>query len=240
MKDAFFKVIIIICILTHPFYCFAADKEYVENQLNMLGAKEIKESSLDDTHKIKNKDVGEETITDSLYRFDVSQDGMIAVIYSEYNQTLVIYDTDMNETHRYKVWNVNGIMFEEKDILLFWKDKKCGLYDVEGDLLAAYELTEADITSETYDMIRFNNERSVGSQKYYLTGAFNRKPRSFNYHTEYNCLVKENERGEKTILLGKDNSITIVIILIPCILAIVIIGIALAREQLLNNKNKKR
>lgn len=215
---------------------FALGNNEIEDILAVFKAREINGKALE-TIKETNKSDKMKKIEGGLYKFDISEDEMIAVVYDEENPTLCIFDNDMNELQRFDVVSLNGIMFSDDKLMLFWKDRTCGIYDVEGHLLSAYELTalrDYDASSKaaiTYDKICYSNERIIGSEKYWLTDFTTRKPRNITKHTEYSFLVRENETGETTVLLRRMNTFWFKVLQIPIIILLTLASLFVLNLQ---------
>lgn len=207
---------------------FALGNNEIEDILAVFKAREINGKALE-TIKETNKADKMKKIEGGLYRFDISEDEMIAVVYDEENPTLCIFDNDMNELQRFDVVSLNGIMYFDDKLMLFWKDRTCGIYDMEGHLLSAYELTALDDYSassdaaKNYEKICYTNERKVKGNNYYLTDHIGTKPQNITKHTEYSFLVKENAAGKDEAILCHMNTFYSNILSIP----IFVVGIVI-------------
>ena len=162
---------------------------------------------------------------------------MTAVVYDEENPTLCIFDNDMNELQRFAVVSLNGIMFSDDKLMLFWKDRTCGIYDVEGHLLSAYELTALDDYSyssdaaKSYEIICYTNERKVKGNNYYLTDHIGTKPQNITKHTEYSFLVKENAAGKDEAILCHMNTFWFKLLQIPIIILLTLASLFVLNLQ---------
>lgn len=207
--------------------CAALEEKGVEDYLAVFKPKEITGERFEEIKALNRLDETKK-IAGGLYRFDISYDGTIAVIYDEDDPTLVVYDKDINELYRLDVMSVEGVMLCGKKIVLFWKDCICGVFDTEGLLIAAYELTDLEdlnVSSESYNALSkicCNNERKVDADRYYLTNAIHKKPRSIEQHAEYGLLVKESEDGKKTVLLRHMETICFNFLRLPIFIVIMI------------------
>lgn len=239
-KKTYIQYIIIVAVAIFTFFivltyvnmmCFALEKNEIEETLAIFKPERIKGDSLEEIRNTNKLDEKKE-IEGGIFRFDITEDGVV-VVYGEYNQTLVIYNQNMTELHRLRVGGVNGVVILDSKILLFCSSNTCKVFDLEGKLISAYDLTnleELDLSSEaykTYKRICFANERKVASNKYYLANLKQKKYRQLDYHTEYELLVRENESGEKTVLLRRPKTWWSSISRIPAFVIIMIASLFL-------------
>ena len=238
----------LLIFLSQSFSCFADEDESAKSFLSIFKPVDCTESEIEIFSDIGRLDKTDSEIQEGLWRFDIAQDGTLAVVYgdADVNEILCIYDKDMNELYRYRIHSVFGIKLHDKMIFVFTRDDICRVYNLDGQLIAAYKLTaveEHNFSSNeyiAYDKMIFANERKIGQNRYYFTDYLKGKPKELNYHGIYSKLIKEDSQGTKTVLIYRNNTLVMLIIFVPCTLILLLLGLAVVIEQMRKtNSNKK-
>ena len=203
-KSVLIEFITILFLFTMAYtFSFADNLNDAEHYLAPFSVKKLEGEEFE----IKKKEVllTETSKTEGgIFRFDVSEKGNIAVIYDE-GRYLSIYDKDMNHLHSFVANGVEGVLYSNDELLLFYKDETCGIYNAENELLAIYDLnsdTGGSNPYSKYESMIERNIKQVDGYNYYITNKLSKTPQKLGYHNQCRYLIREKNK-EKTVLIDR-------------------------------------
>ncbi len=199
------------------------DIDAVEQYLGAFGAKRLTgqefENIKEDFTLTRVEDPEKRYMIDSIHKFAVSRNGVVAVFvntgirpFVTEGNVLLICDTEKNEKKGFVVDERSRFTYLPVDYALFYgegllviseeydSEKNIGvLYDENGALLAIYKLPEMPDNANWWNY-SLRHTKQFGDNRYYITNIIGTVGRMY-HHEYYRYLICESKDGETKVLL---------------------------------------